>query len=156
MGTATRRLRSEPRLVMHWCRSMSLVYSSDNGRPAKRPGPTCGASESGMRAGIEDKRFLKKTGKRKRKGAWWGLPPCRSRTPHSPPSNCWWYGRDHRVTRASGTNTARISGRQEKPLSLCFDHSQGQRSVSHALAVKLMNDEQLQDKLYGRACCQIL
>ena len=100
MGTATRRLRSEPRLVMHWCRSMSLVYSSDNGRPAKRPGPTCGASESGMRAGIEDKRFLKKTGKRKRKGAWWGLPPCRSRTPHSPPSDCWWYGRDHRVTRA--------------------------------------------------------
>ena len=75
MGTATRRLRSEPRLVMHWCRSMTLVYSSDNGRPAKRPGPTCGASESGMRAGIEDKRSLKKTGKRKRKGAWWGLPP---------------------------------------------------------------------------------
>ena len=77
MGTATRRLRSESRLVMHWCRSMTLVYSSDNGRPAKRPGPNCGASESGMRAGIEDKRFLKKTGKRKRKrkGAWWGLPP---------------------------------------------------------------------------------
>ena len=54
---------------------MSLVYSSDNGSPTTRPGPTYGASESSMRAGIEDKRFLKKTGERKRKGAWWGLPP---------------------------------------------------------------------------------
>lgn len=48
-----------------------------------------------VRAGVG--RCGEKVG-RKRRVAW--APPCRSRTTHSPPSCCWWYGRDHRVTRA--------------------------------------------------------